>query len=124
MSSMATKPLLLQSLDPDIRAFVYQQMNDFVPFFLPDSQVAVLVEEEEQSKKDKDSPARQFFVTITLTGGGAYVESKAAGIDVIEATKAAKDKLLEQLTTLQNELMSSQEREEELRLVKDKILLH
>ncbi|RME17654.1 MAG: hypothetical protein D6797_02095 [Bdellovibrio sp.] len=99
-------------LQPDQRAYIYQQINEFTPFFLPDSGIEVLV------AKDKENKENPYSVTFVLTGGGTFVQSEGRASNIYEAVKEAKNKLLSHLHAIQQDVVSSDEREREIELLK------
>ena len=85
----------LDNLNPEERAYIYQQLSAFVPYFLPDSSMGVEIKEVESEGKVL------FAVQLTLTGGETYVQAEGKGKDIYQATDKAKKSLLKYL----NEIM-------------------
>ena len=65
-------PKIEYELEPEEKAFVYQQISEFEPFFLPDSNVGVKVD-----KLTSESGDEEYRVTLVITGGGTFVQSLA-----------------------------------------------
>ena len=91
----------LNSVPSEDRAYVYQQLRDFIPFLLPDSEVKISVSEE-------DSEEESVTVVLILTGDGSFVESEAKGNDFYTALSKAKKTLLDHLQSIQQHLLSEE----------------
>lgn len=85
--------------DPGLKAYIYQQIIEFEPFFLPDSNIGVAVEKEMTSKK-----SAHYFVTMVLTGGGTYVRSTGKDKNIYSATLKAKKDILDHLYSIQKKI--------------------
>lgn len=101
MGAKQKKPLL--ELPVELRAYINQQISSLAPFCLPDSGVAVLVEEEIEDFKEI------FTVTISLSGGDAEVYATGRADNIIDATKSATGTLVDHLTRVQRQMMSEME---------------
>lgn len=102
----------LEGLRPEQRAYIYQQINEFTPFFLPDSDVEVRVQ------RNSDDKGKPFSVVFVLTGGGGFIQSEGRDANIYEAVKKAKNAMLAHLYSVQQKVTSSDEREEEIELIK------
>lgn len=91
----------METLSPELRAYLYQQLSEFQPFFLPDSNVGVTV-----SIEDAESAEPIYVVQMVITGGGTFVEAVARHTDVYQAASTAKRDLLNHLYEIQNHLAS------------------
>ena len=95
------KSMNLDNLNPDLKAYMYQQIYDFKPFFVEDSQVGIFLKQD----PDEDN----FEVTFRLSGGGTFVECSGRASNIIDATSKAKKGLLEHLNALMNRVVSAEE---------------
>lgn len=91
----------LPDLPRELRSHIYQQIQDLSPFFLPDSEVFVQV--------DQKLNESFFSVNLKLTGAGAALEVSAESEDVYKAVVEAKEALLSHLYALQSEFLQQQE---------------
>lgn len=89
----------LESLPPEERAYIYQQVYEFQPFLLPDSQVEVQV-------SDPDGGDGDFAVSLKLTGGGTFVQAVGEGSSFFDAVRDAKQLLMEHLYAVQQQIHS------------------
>lgn len=109
----------LQGLQNDVKAYIYQQINEFTPYFLPDSNVAVAVK-----KKESKSGTKNFVVTMVLTGGGTYVEAAGNDEDLFAATRKAKEDLLKHLESIHKRLVSEHDRDSLIQAIVESQSLH
>ena len=91
----------LHKLPQELRSYIHQQMQDFQPFCLPDSQVAVDI-----VKRFHEDGSEDFLVTVFLTGDGVEVKSEGHDEDVYRATRSAKEVLLGYLLDVQREMLA------------------
>lgn len=103
----------LQNVPAELQAFIYQQIAEFKPFLLPDSSVQFVLTQEEGEAPDQSV----FAVRIVLTGEGTFVEAVGRASDIFEATANAKNDLLDHLYAIQNLMINSQAREEQIDLL-------
>lgn len=96
--------------DPEVKAHIYQQLSEFEPYLLPGSHIAVLIKDK---KKNGDKMAG-VVVTFSLSAEGGQIHGKGAGADVYEAAKIAKNDILKQFDSIQNQLVSAHDREVEI----------
>jgi ribosome-associated translation inhibitor RaiA len=92
--------------DPEVKAHIYQQLTEFEPYLLPGSHIAVLI------RDTKKQPG--VVVTFSLSAEGGQIHGKGKGADVYEAAKMAKEDILSQFDSIQNQLVSAQDREVEI----------
>lgn len=96
--------------DPEVKAHIYQQLTEFEPYLLPGSHIAVLIKD----KKEATTQKNRVIVTFSLSAEGGQIHGKGAAADVYEAAKIAKDDILQQFDSIQNQLVSAQDREVEI----------
>ncbi len=96
--------------DPEVKAHIYQQLTEFEPYLLPGSHIAVLI----RDRKEATNRKKGVVVTFSLSAEGGQIHGKGAAADVYEAAKIAKDDILKQFDSIQNQLVSAQDREVEI----------
>ena len=101
------------ALKPEERAYIHQQLDEFVPFCMPDSHALVKVQ-----KKD-----RSYVVTLRLTGSGSHISSKGTSKNFYKAVLRAKEQVLGHLQSVQQEATSEEERMAELLWHKNSYLI-
>jgi ribosome-associated translation inhibitor RaiA len=90
-------------LSAEHRAYLNQQINEFEPYFMPDSDIGVEVHKDEKSG--------EFHVQLVLSGGGTYVKSEAKHVDFYQATLAAKIDLLTHLQKIEAWVLDNLDRD-------------
>ena len=93
----------IKILDPDLKTYFYQQIIELEPFFLPDSNIGVVVEKEGNLENSV-----HYFVTMVLTGGGTYVTSTAKSKSIYKAAFKAKNDILKHLYTLERKILEKE----------------
>lgn len=93
----------ITDLSPEHRAYLNQQINEFEPYFMPDSNIGVVVNHEEKSG--------EYVVTLVLTGGGTYVKSEGKSKDFYKATLEAKTDLLGHLQKIEAWVLDNVDRD-------------
>lgn len=124
MSDLNTTELTLElDENPEIRSFVYQQILEFEPYVTPQTIVAVIAKDpikllpklkadgEDISKKEL---SKMFRISITLKEDGTQIQEEALHKDVFEAIKLAKQKLIQKLVAIQDQVMSQSDRIEQI----------
>ncbi len=96
--------------DPEVKAHIYQQLTEFEPYLLPGSHIAVLIKDKKKTKTD----GQKVIVTFSLSAEGGQMHGKGAAADVYEAAKIAKNDILNQFDSIQNQLVSALDREVEI----------
>ncbi len=79
-----------QFLEPEVKAFIYQQISSFNAFFAADSNMSVLL-------LDEGSETEPMVLKLRLSGLGSFVEAEGKGEDVFAAVLDAKGRLMETL---------------------------
>lgn len=98
------------SEDPEVKAHIYQQLSEFEPYLLPGSQISVFIKQDSKSTRD-------YTVTFTLTADGARIQGQGIGHDIYQAAVNAKADILEQFEVIQNQVVNTEEREEEIKQI-------
>ncbi|OQW50432.1 MAG: hypothetical protein A4S09_01165 [Proteobacteria bacterium SG_bin7] len=100
--------------DPEVKAHIYQQLTEFEPYLLPGSHIAVLIKDRKAVSSNKTGKKAGVVVTFSLSAEGGQIHGKGAAADVYEAAKIAKNDILKQFDSIQNQLVSTQDREVEI----------
>lgn len=124
-SSFLKTTLDLLETDPEVKSFIYQQIIDFNPFVTPETLVMVIArdpratyahgsdEEEEFLEDDETSDEAKEYkyrIAVILKEGENSIEAEAFHDDIFEAIRLAKDRLIERLLEIQEEVESPQDR--------------
>ncbi len=98
--------------DPELKAYIYQNLVDLQPFLAPESQVAVLVGQDE----DEDGKF-EHSLTLVATLGDYRLEAEGQNEDIYEAFLMAKRKMLHQLEDWYVSSIDNSERDNEIQAV-------
>jgi ribosome-associated translation inhibitor RaiA len=118
-------PTLAAVLDenPEIRSFIYQQIVDFEHYVTPQTMVSVMVRdplklksqlEAEGKTVSKKKLSQMYRIAIVLKEDDTKIQEEALHEDIFEAIKLAKSKLIKRLDAIQDQIMSYQERVEQI----------
>lgn len=112
--------LHLIETDPEVKSFIYQQINEFSSYVTPETNVVVLARNPEDAYADEnhviseDIDSRDnhypFRIAIVLKEGEATIEAEGFGHDIYDAIHAATDAMLQRLSEIQEEIESPQDR--------------
>ncbi|MCH2534993.1 MAG: hypothetical protein MK008_11175 [Bdellovibrionales bacterium] len=107
----------MKQLNAEERAFVYQQIQEFQPYLLPDSEVYFKVIPTGENNDEVE-------VEFTLTGGGGHITAKASGKDLYEATNGAKESLLEHFVNMIQSMTKDADLNAEMQMAQSQKYLH
>lgn len=105
--------------NPEVKSFIYQQIAEFEAFVTPQTIVAVVARDPKKLAIQYETEGREFDlkdlrklyrIGIVLTEAGAKVEAEGVHEDIFEAIKLAKSNLLKELITIQDSVVSNQDR--------------
>lgn len=100
-----------QNTNPEIRAFIYQQLTDLEGLLPQNSNVSIVVEDLAVIKKTKKAQKKKVMIQLETEAGNLVVESEH--MDVYKAIQAAKENLRSQLATLQA-FIGAEDRDEKI----------
>lgn len=124
-SSFLKTTLDLLETDPEVKSFIYQQIIDFNPFVTPETLVMVIArdpratyaegsDEEEDYFEDDEMASEEkqykYRIAVILKEGENSIEAEAYHDDIFEAIRLAKDRLIDRLLEIQEEVESPQDR--------------
>jgi ribosome-associated translation inhibitor RaiA len=98
--------------DPELKAYIYQNLVDLQPYLAPESQVSVLVGQE-----DGEEGETEHSLTLVATLGDYRLEAEGQNPDIYEAFMLAKRKMLSQLEEWYVSSIDSSERDNEIQAV-------
>lgn len=109
--------------NPEIRSFVYQQILEFEPYVTPQTIVAVIAKDPQKVRArlrsegieiSKNELSQMYRIAITLKEDGSQIQEEALHSDIYEAIKLAKQKLIQKLEAIQEQVLSQTERIEQI----------
>ena len=123
--SNLVNPTLAAVLDenPEIRSFIYQQIVDFEHYVTPQTMVSVMAKdplklkeklEAEGESVNKKKLAKMYRISIVLKEDDTKIQEEGLHEDIFEAIKLAKNKLIKRLEAIQDQVISHQERIEQI----------
>lgn len=131
MESNFKSQIDLRNLDPEVRSYIYQMLVDFEPFTTPETMVAVaakdplgLIHETDEDFGDVEDIRKLWRISISLTEDGASIEEEGVDADIYSALRKAKEKLMSQLSEIQDNILSQADRTEQIQNALDKTELH
>lgn len=107
--------LNLIETDPEVKSFIYQQINEFAPYVTPETLVLVLARDP-LAQEEKEVSADNYRIAIVLKEDDASIEAEAYSPNIFDAIRLAKESMLSRLSEIQNKVENSQER---LNAIKD-----
>lgn len=105
--------------NPEIRAYVYQILQEFEPFVTSDTKIYVMARdpmklasklEIEGIEMSPEDLRKMHRVSIVMDESGTKIEAEGLHEDLFEAVIIAKNSLLGQLWRIQDSVVSSSER--------------
>lgn len=111
--------------DPDIKSFIYQQIAEFQPFVTPTTIAAVVAKdplklamdfEISGEHKSKIDLARLHRISIHLRDQDSQIHEEASHENIFEAIRLAKTKLLGKLVEIQDQVITKEDRMEEIHM--------
>lgn len=96
--------------DREFKAHIYQQLVELQPYLAADSQVAVLVQREDDE---------ELTLTLVATWGEYRLEAEGKDEDLYEAFALAKRKMVQQLDEWYNTAIDTTERDAEIQGIMD-----
>lgn len=123
--SNLVNPTLAAVLDenPEIRSFIYQQIVDFENYVTPETMVSVMAKDPLKLKSKLEAEgetvsshklSKMFRISIVLKEDETKLQEEGLHEDIFEAIKMAKSKLIKKLEAIQDQVISQQERIEQI----------
>jgi hypothetical protein len=106
----AQAPLQSIESDREFKAHIYQQLVDLQPFLSPDSQIAVLVQQDDEEEQED----KGIGLTLVATFGDYRLEAEGRDENAYKAFGIAKQKMLDQIDEYCNAAIDSSDRDEEI----------
>lgn len=119
MTTLRIPTIELIEQNPEVKAFIYQQLSEFEPFLTPETIVSVVAKdplklalqyETEGKEFDKRKMKKQHRIAIVLNNSGTTVEGEGVHKDIYQAIKLAKVSLLKHLQEIQDTVISQKDR--------------
>lgn len=114
----------LKDLSAEVTSYIYQVILEFEPFLTETTKVAVVSknpmqllssDDSEEILIDKKKLAKMYRIAISLTEDGTEISEEGFHEDLYEAIRMAKDKLLKTLVEIQDDVITSQDRSQQIK---------
>lgn len=132
--SPLTDTLSLIETDPEVKSFIYQQINEFAPYTTEETNVVVLARDPEDAYANEDHLIASDFessedhyayrIAIVLKEADATLEAEGFGHDIYDAITAAKEAMLGRLSEIAEEIESPQDRLNAIQQACENIQVH
>ena len=120
--------------NPDVKSYIYQQINELSSYVTPTTQVIVLARDPEEAYRDENHVISEheessddhykYRIALLLKEDDATLEAEGFGHDIYDAIAAAKDAMLQRLSEIQDEVESPQDRLNAIQQASDNTQLH
>ena len=134
---------LLES-DTEVKSYIYQQLHDFSPFVTPDTLVMVIARDPAATytteatntentddiislaaeEPSADETTYKYRIAVILKEGDSAIEAEAFHNDVFEAIRVAKERLLQRLIEIREEVESPSDRIKAIKEASDNTQIH
>jgi ribosome-associated translation inhibitor RaiA len=104
---------------PEVKSYIYQMISEFEPFITPETVVSVISKdpkklvrqyEAEDIEFDMEDLKSQFRISISLKEGDAKLRAEGLDKNIFVAIRLAKESLMKKLMTIQDSVVTQQER--------------
>ncbi len=106
---------------PEVKSFIYQQIVDFEPFLTSASLVSVVSKDRHEVRSKK---ALAHNILITIKENGVSLEEVGSSDNIYEAILEAKNKLYKKLVSIQDSVVSQQDRLAQIMSIRSNTSLH
>lgn len=128
---MKDSKINLDESSPEVKSFIYQQIQDFESFMTPKSIINVVSKrvDGDESIGQKEEPDQYtqnepifYKVAISIVEASSILEEEAISSNIFEAISMAKTKLYNTLIKIQDEVITREDREAQLIHIKNSII--
>lgn len=133
MTTLLNPTIQLIEKNPEVKAYIYQQISEFEPFVTPQTVIAVVARDPKKLALQYEAEGKSFSkkdlkklyrIAIVIQESGTSVEAEGVHQNIYEAIKMAKDELLTKLIVIQDSIVSHQERLTEINHYLQNPVLH
>lgn len=105
--------------NPEVKSYIYQQISEFEPYVTPETIAAVIAKDPRKLKMQLETEGKEDLIpllpkmhriVIILKEGDTKIQEEGLSSDIYEAIRLAKNKLLEKLQSIQDQVMTKSER--------------
>lgn len=123
--------LIIDETTPEVKSFIFQQIQDLALFLTPKSIISVVSKNldmealinHEEIHNILTKPGSPFYkVIISITENSTIIEEEAISSNIFEAIVMAKTKLFNILLKIQDEVITREDREAQLIQAKNSVI--
>ena len=104
----------------EVRAFIYQKLHPFEPYIKEDTDTEVVIEHITEENSD----TKFYQVQLVLETAEGELATRGQGDNVFSAVSDAADSLMSQISLIHNSVISTRERDLEIRQAFQNQYLH
>lgn len=120
-NKLSSNPL---ETSPEVRAYVYQRLQEFEPYLLPNTQTGVVIEQIVSENEAGAGTVNEFRVHLSLNTEGGKLVAQGQAKDVYAAIAESTRQLMAQISMIHNAVVSSRERDLEIQQMYKHPYLH
>jgi ribosome-associated translation inhibitor RaiA len=133
MANLLNPAIHILDQSSEVKAYVYQQLAEFEAYVTPETVVAVVARDPrklaiqlETDGKDVDPSklSQMYRIAIILKEDDTKIQGEGLHEDIYEAIRIAKERLLEKLIAIHNEVISQSDRQEQINFALSNPQLH
>lgn len=104
---------------PELRSYIFQSLQEFEPYTTSNTMVSVIAKDPKKLaakydadgvEYDREQLKKMHRISIILSEDGAKLSQEAVHENIFEAIRLAKEQMLKVLQTIQDQVISSQDR--------------
>jgi hypothetical protein len=104
---------------PEVKSYIYQTISEFEPFITSETVISVISKdpkklarqyEMEDREFDLEDLKKQYRISISLQEGDAKLFAEGLDKDIFTAVRLAKESLMQKLMSIQDSVVTQQER--------------
>lgn len=109
---------------PEVKSFIYQQIVDFEPFLTPTSLVSVVSKNPENLISKNSRKGVRHQIQISIRENGVSLDEYGTSENIYEAILEAKNKLYQKLVSIQDSVISEQDRLAQIHFARAGKMIH
>lgn len=133
MANLLNPAIQILDDNPEVKAYIYQQLSEFEPYVTPETVVAVVARdprklaihlEADKSDIDRNQLSQMYRIAIVLKEDDTKIQAEGLHEDIYEAIRLAKVHLLSKLAEIHDQVVSQSDRIEQINLALTNPQLH
>ncbi len=114
---------LLENVDPEVKSYICQVLMELEPYTTPETVITVTAKdplkliskfEADGVEFERTELKKMHRISISMAEDGAKVEEEGLHEDIFMAIRSAKDKIAKTLSEIQDNVISSQDRQSQI----------